>query len=377
MIHKSIILYLSLFLISLQSYYLYSINVAIFPYIGVILIVFLSTNKNIKLNIILIILSFFALYTLLITFFNSFSTEVKLVSFFGMLFSMLLLLFKDNFEYFTKFIPYYLYIHAFFFVIQFVAHYFFGIKIDYLSWFNGEEQRTYTGTFQVFGMQLFRATGLFVEPSTFFIHFAPLVAIKWLLIDKKLDFINAMLILISLLTFSSFGFVFWLIIFTGVIIHNLVYLKLKINFFQIFFIVVLLYVGSFLADYFFFFLDQKIGIGDNLTTNADRIGFIQYLLNRDIITNIFGIGFSPDNIKYTVNDSGMISAIFYRFGIIGLIFFFLLGIFLNSYKKRIIFLTLILTKLSITYPFFWLVYGLLLYKEKTDVWNIRNKQKTT
>lgn len=361
MIHKSTIFYLSFFLISLQSYYIYLIGISIFPYIGMILISLLSINKDVKLNIAFKVLSFFAIYTLIITFLNSLSTEVKLVSFFGMLFSMIILLFKDKFEYFIKFIPYYLYIHALFFLLQFIAFYFFGIKIDYLFWFNGEVQRTYTGTFQFFGMQLFRATGLFVEPSTFFIHFAPLVAIKWILIDKKLNFINTMLILISLLTFSSFGFVFWLIIFIGVLIYNLVHFRFRINFSQIILIIILLYVVSFVAEYFFFFLDKKLGIEDNVSSNADRVGFIQYLLNRDFITNIFGIGFSQDNIEYTVNDSGMISAIFYRFGIIGVTFFFLLGVLLNSYKKMIIFLALILTKLSITYPFFWLVYGLLLF----------------
>lgn len=365
MIHKSTIFYLSFFLISLQSYYIYLIGISIFPYIGAMLIVLLSINKNVKINITFEVLSFFTIYTLIITFISSLSVDVKLVSFFGMLFSMLLLLSKNKFEYFINFIPYYLYIHAFFFLVQFIAFYFFGIKIDYLVWFNGEEQRTYTGTFQFFGIQLFRATGLFVEPSTFFIHFAPLVAIKWILIDKKLNFINTMLIIISLLTFSSFGFVFWLIIFIGIIIFNLVHFEFKINFSQIILIIILLYIASFVSEYFFFFLDKKLGIEDDLSSNADRVGFIQYLLNRDFITNIFGIGFSQDNIEYTVNDSGMISAIFYRFGIIGVTFFFLLGVLLNSYKKMIIFLALILTKLSITYPFFWLVYGLLLfYKEK-------------
>lgn len=365
MIRKSILFYLSFFLISLQSYYIYLIGISILPYVGVLIIALLSINKNIKFNIIFKIVSFFAIYALIITFFSSLSIEIKLMSFFGMFFCMLLLLFKDKFEYFINFIPYYLYIHTFFFLVQFIAFYFFGSKIDYLFWFNGEEQRTYTGTFQFFGMQLFRATGLFVEPSTFFIHFAPLVAIKWLLIDKKLNFVNTMLILISLLTFSSFGFVFWMIIFIGVLIYNLVHFKFKINFSQIILIIILLYVVSFVAEYFFFFLDKKLGTEYDASSNADRVGFIQYLLNRDFITNIFGIGFSQDNIEYTVNDSGMISAIFYRFGIIGVTFFFLLGVLLNSYKKMIIFLALILTKLSITYPFFWLVYGLLLfYKEK-------------
>ncbi|MCT7592482.1 hypothetical protein N5U31_05815 [Aliarcobacter butzleri] len=233
-----------------------------------------------------------------------------------------------------------------------------------MYWFNGEIQRTGTGTFEIFGIQLFRTTGLFVEPATFFVYFAPIVAIKWLIIDKKLNMENVILIIISLLTFSSFGFIFWIIIFGFYSFYNLINFKIKFNFFEIILIVLLCVVMYFVAQYFFMFFEEKLfGALNDPNSNSNRIGFIQYLLGRDVIDIIFGTGFSNDDLIYSVNDSGVISNIFYRFGVIGLCFFIILGILLNNYKKQMIYFVLLLTKLSITHPFFWLIYGILLYKK--------------
>lgn len=348
---------ISFLFISLESYYHHTLGISLFPYIGAV--IFILNNNKIHRDIYLHFFLALVLYVIVLTYFVSLKENVQIGSMLAFILSASLLLFRIKKEMAKSIITYYLIIHSFFFLIQFISYYLGGITLDFLYWFNGDMQRTAAGSFQMFGMKLFRATGLFVEPSTFFIFFAPIVAIKWLLIDEKLTLINAIYIIISLLTFSSLGFIFWVFIFILHFFNNLLNFEIKMDIKSIFIFLIICYIFYIVSDYFIFFLDEKLGIDENSTTNADRLGFLYYLLNRDIIINIFGIGFTHEITSYIVNDSSLIVYMFYKFGIIGCLFLLTLFLFISEKKAKIVFVAILLTKLKLTYPFFWFVYLLL------------------
>ncbi len=356
---ESLLISLIFILISLHSYYSYTLSVAIFPYIG--LMTFYLYNRKFIIDKFLFTLLIFISYVFLITLFNLNKYNIQIASLFALCFSAFFVINKfDKKIDLNYIIKFYLLFHAFFFWMQLVGL-LLNFHIDYIEWYTGVSQRTGTGTFEVFGGQLFRPTGLFTEPSTFFIHFAPIVAIKWLLIDKKLTISTVFFLITSLLTFSSFGFIYWILIFIIVFFETAFIKKnIEFSFKNIFFMIVLLIPLVFIYDYFMFFLDTKLGLVNEANSNADRVGFLLYVVNQEVFRLLFGIGFNEESIDYIVNDSGTIIYFIYKFGLISVIFLLSMMLFLNRFINKILFILLLLTKLPVTYPFFWLVYWILL-----------------
>ena len=113
-------------------------------------------------------------------------------------------------------------IHLTFFFIQFFAHYIFNYDLDFLSWFSGEKQRTSVGRIglPILG-SYFRASGLFNEPSTYSSYITALYClISYNKNYEKNNFIENSIFLSNLLTFSFHGIFLSMIFYISKLIRS-------------------------------------------------------------------------------------------------------------------------------------------------------------
>ena len=104
-------------------------------------------------------------------------------------------------------------VHVVLFYLQFTIYYCGGGYLNYLEPF-GLESRNFGGEFSPLGnIQLMRSSGLFNEPGTYACFVAPLIAFFMNYVESKADKIVFILSTLTLLlTFSTFGIVFFAIL---------------------------------------------------------------------------------------------------------------------------------------------------------------------
>ena len=207
-------------------------------------------------------------------------------------------------------------IHCFFFYLQFFGYFIFDIYIDYLG-LVGLESRNFGGTFTLPVVnKMMRASGPFNEPGTYATFIAPVVAISIRYMrhsDSKLLPYAALLSLS--LTFSTFGFVFSMIILAFSPIKK----SLKIVATTIFSVFSVPYI------YWKFVIRSQEGV-------STAISFREEFINATIeaMGELRGVfhgygGFSAVPFDFSaggaVNDSGLIFTMLYYFGLIPTVFF--------------------------------------------------------
>jgi hypothetical protein len=98
-----------------------------------------------------------------------------------------------------------------------------------------------------------------------------------------------------------------------------------------------------------------------INTEPKRGDFFLYLLNNPSKL-FFGIGITPfisdGFVNFIINDNGLFIYTMLRFGILGAIFLFILLFKIKDNYCRAIFISLWISKLSPTYPMFFLIYAI-------------------
>lgn len=358
---KSYVLGFLLFLTSLYSLYIYNLSlVTIIGVMGFALFGFLTLYKKAQVKVTPILYLFF-LYILIGSLGVLFNQEydsaraLTIIFFVFLIISLPSVFLSVDQE---KFYGFVISLHCLLFYIQFFSYYLLGVHVDFLAAF-ALESRNVGGSFSLpWNTQLFRASGIFSEPGTYACFLAPLVAIFSSFIKNfksKIIFYASLLSLV--LSFSTFGFVF----FTLISFLSIKRIKYK---------ALILIIGfSFSFSYFYwrFFVRQSYGLDSGL---GFRFEYITASIENILSLNGFfygagGLSINPFEFSAAGadNDSGLIFYILYNFG--GLSFFatiiFLVWCFFNFERKLFLAVFIIfLSKISF-YAFAFPIYLIGIY----------------
>lgn len=373
----SFIFFISIFCMTLYSYYFYEIGLPIVPIFGyflLILVVYLKKG-TIKLNKSIFYLFSAAIIVFIIGTFPAilmnYSVDIKPIL--GLILAMTtFFIIYENFENyeFEMIINILIKILLFFWFVHFIYYHYFGQFIDFLAPFTGEMQRQ---TFWVSGVV--RPTSLFTEPSMYCNTMLVFFYIRLLLKNFKLFFLDYLIILTFYLSFSSYG-----IIVISIFLMSLLLKKLNLK--KIMYIISLFLIISFVITYFYLLSLESINtlierlsnpLGDQSGKNRVIGSIFDFFNETTILTQLFGFGLG--NAQY--NGYLVSNGIFYlimNVGIIGFIFFMTI-FFLLFIQTKYTVLNLLIFLLSIvngpifTYYIWWVTMGMI-YKINKRVNNI-------
>lgn len=350
--------YLIVILISLDSYYFYTLNIALLTYIGAILFL-VYEYKNIKIkNFSFLINNFYVNSNITVAFLMSqiLSYPFKISAALSVAFNQLFLLIKRNnygYKKLIKIVGLVLIIHIVFFYIQFGAYYVFGESIDYISWLTSESQRNLDGSNTIFGYPIYRASGLYIEPSTYTAHVLILLLISRDALSMR---IKVLTLLSTLLSFSTVGLLYSIIY---LMLYEYKNIKNKFHFLFPTIIVLIIAIN--------YAIDRLMHI---FNSDYDAVGIrseIIKLVYKNLSIFGEGIGAITEEMSNGLNvyDSGAGLSLLYFCGIF--YFITLYPIFKKckfSNKKNIFFL--FLCKISIFHPFFWFAFSIFINSSDVD-----------
>jgi len=252
-------------------------------------------------------------------------------------------------------------------LIQAYFIYFENFHISYLDIIMGREQRI-GGAAGIKG--LFRLSGMYNEPGTYSIFMYPLLFSRYM-INKNFDYIFILGLISTLLTFSVQAYVSFLIIILAIIfkflydmgIKHKIQLKLfKLNIiFTVVIFILFYYFGELIVNYF----DERFLQRSDVTISV-RTEALYMIFDQNILTLITGIGYNYNGYGIKLNDIGLLFTIYAHFGLLGICFVFLLGyiLFKYNYFALVLFLIILLSKLSIIHPILWIYFALVVIKSK-------------
>ena len=362
MINNSSIVAFSIFLVSLQSYYFYSVGAPLFSIFGVffLLVISLYTEKSFlsRLGIITILLFLFyplvLIWSLLTVFLHVDEISAKrLISFIIMISSAFAASYVINNYNVKSMIKPYLFYHSMFLIIQLLMFYIFHINIDFIEPITGETQRTIGSSFQLPIIGSFiRPSGLFNEPGTFATYYAPVLALfsKWNLNEKNDKYYLLMGLLCLIATFSVYAIIFALLI---ILTSRMFTLRHKLFLLSVLTVI----TSSFLT--YRFIQRTTLGLNSGLEFRITYFNrFIEFLAN-DLISLIFGHGILASESKIIIdnpiNDVGLIFYLLFYLGpIISLLIISLLIYisFKRGVPSLVCIVIILLSKISIFSPIF-------------------------
>jgi hypothetical protein len=353
--YKSLI-FLSILFITLDSYYFYDLGIALLSFFGLFLFIILNVtnfslnnikNKKIKYFLVYSLINIFISQIIGLMVISNYSYNA-IIAFLANQ-SFMLIKYKDlvyrNIIIFFKCI---IIIHIIAFYIQFSSYYFFDSILDYIYPITGEEQRYFDGSNLMFGKQIFRSTGLYIEPSTYGAHIICMLMISRELLSRRLELIALTSIL---LTFSTASAIY-------VVLYILLYFKNLFNSKVSFIIIIPLLIIC--LNYA---INRVVDINPEV---YDVVGIrleILYKIFQEL--NLFGVGIGAitSDIKGGLNvyDTGVAASLTYYIGLVGagLLFY---AILMSCKRTRINLLILMFLKISFFHPFFWLSLSLLYYR---------------
>lgn len=264
-------------------------------------------------------------------------------------------------------------IHLALFFIQVVLYHGVGYFIDFVYPFTGELTRAGIYSDNISGyysLISFRPTGFFVEPST---YSASIITLSWILrliSSKYIKFTNISFFS-AILTFSTAGIIISII---SIVISNYVLAKnsaTKIFSFLLFIVATVSILGT-TIDYQLEKMDSTLGYRTNLIFETYEL-----INNKVIPSGFFAVDEEISKKSHaelgqkrelgSLNDSSLFIYIALKFGYLGLVLY--LCICFNPLVSRNVKLGLIivsLTKVSITYPIFWMFIGLAYRNKHND-----------
>ena len=364
-----------LFMISLQNH-------GIFPWLVGFVIsfiyFFLYKNKYYYTNIIALFFSiflivFFSLKLFVIDFdmvhpvtFESYSNNVLFLLLLALFSYSISVILKDTNDIyvFSSAIKNVASIHMLAFILQFFVMNVTGYYIDFIFPFTGEESR-YLNYFSsdIGGVQQYRVTGLFIEPSTFVAAMFALITLR--LVNNKFSYgwFELIGILCMALTFSTAGLALSLALMLLLLFQGMSTSFLN----KIFKIIVLFFILALMSIYFDFermylkFLGTYDIRLDLLLRPFWREGLGYYLGYGPFGMETELYNAATDNVNgrrvAAVHDAGTLVFLMLQFGIMGAVTY--IGMILPFRKigyVLLIFLLFTLTKISVFHPIFIFLY---------------------
>ncbi|MCD9546749.1 hypothetical protein GLP24_18095 [Photobacterium carnosum] len=292
--------------------------------------------------------------------------------FFGILFKStctvcVLLSFKGDKKRMLQLINILLIINVSFFFVQFFTVYLTSYYIDPLYFFTGERQRYFSNfSLPILGV-IYRPTGLYEEPSTYSAFILLLIASK-IYLDKSIDVLLKVSLGSIILSFSVasiiYGMLFAFLLFLK---SKGTYLKHILSVFLPVIVVFVIYIAlsrvnsvdsatSLRNNLFIYFFEQsklEVLFGNGM------LGIIPSLSDYMSSGNLWGAGVAA------LNDNGLWLFLAIKIGLLGLI----LAVFLFFKNKkntinRVIFILILMTKISFMYfGFIFYLFLILYYKE--------------
>lgn len=335
-----IIYVISFFMMSLYSFNVY--GTAVFCILGYF-IFFVASYKYISLNI------FGFIYMIIISASSIVAIywygDIKLSNALGFLLSISMLFFFDKRRFLLNdsigdALKYVIYIHISIFYLQLFTFYIFGFNFDIMNIF-GMESRNFDGSRYVFGLQVYRASGLFEEPSTYFSS----IFLMLMPIYNKIKWKEMLLIILTgFLSFSTLSFILALLLFVGLLVRYGFFRNIAL---LVILIPIVIYVGKYQLERVF-----NVGI-DDYDAIESRLDFVNLLIERDIGRVFFGEGVGTILFNPLVNnDLGGIVMLLYLFGFASIPFIFKI---LSTTRSTKIAVALLILKLPLYYPLFWVM----------------------
>ncbi|WP_429064116.1 hypothetical protein [Aeromonas veronii] len=265
-------------------------------------------------------------------------------------------------------------IHVVLFIIQFILYYVASYPVDYLKLFgDGIAQRNWMG---FDGNNVFRASGLYFEPSNYAaymsLYIAILVMLKYDISGYKYIYPVSMM-----LTLSSAGFIMGAISFLAVILTKNLYLsKLKKILLILFLIIWVGLLGIPQINRF-----SESGIENNANSNL-RIMLITSVIDSassSILKTILGTGIYSYSKKIyekensvagrevaSVQDASMIVYFFMSFGFLGIVLIWWVFLSVSSFGGKLAIFSVLLSKISFLFPIFpFLLVALIISKSSS------------
>lgn len=366
---SSLILPLSLFLSSLDSYFRERGILSL-----LLLAVFLIVNRKViirKKYIPVLSLStlIFVIYTTLASSIPAVYLEINvdkanfLLKIFDRL-SILVLLFLASIAYsresLIRSVILVANVHVVFFIAQFILYYMLRVPMDYLSFFSNElAQRNWMG---FGGDNVFRASGLYFEPSNYAAYMSCYISVL-ILLKSDIKGYKYLYPVSMMLTLSSAGFIMGAISFLAIILAKDSYVSnlKKIYLFVLFMIAVTALAIPQMSRF------SGTGVQDNANSNL-RIMLIASIIksaSSSTLKVIAGTGiYSYSQTIYdkensiagreiaSVQDASMVVYFFMCFGLFGLAFISWLFFTVSGLGAKLAMFSVLLSKLSFLFPIF-------------------------
>lgn len=358
-------LFVCLFLMSLQSYYFYNINMAPMPVLSIIslmaiLTIFVGTYSVTSTRQVFFVILFYIylfIHAIYFVFVNSeisplFSVAITCFTFFSFIF----ILNDRGTHIFIKPVKVVLLIHLMSWYTQFGVWLYSGSYLDLLEPITGEAQRYLSLKGLTFGsVRMPRFTGLYNEPGTYSTYMFLLLAVQYRLTGGRFGVIEALAVISMFLSMSLFGVVLSAAYGMVVVFFNpKLLLRYKILvIFLIMFIAILIYPD----------IDKRLA--SSYSGVDDRYDYISYIFERGDL--LFGGQYGGD---FAVNDLGVFVYLFATYGVVGTLLF---GVLVASMISRrigvgcgILFMAVLATKIKLTYPLFWFFLAIYIHNEQAN-----------
>ena len=367
-------LYLACFFISLQSLYFYSLSAPLYSVLGVlwlfgIALLSLLRHPNLTIQRQFAYIAFsplIFLFVAILSYFLRMDAEFNRILSFSII-TLLTLSYAMLARKIDplKIVSLLIVLHSSVFFLQFVLFYAFGVDFDPLDLLSEVSQRGWGGSLNHAALGGFRRLGgLYSEPGTYGTFVGPLVALLFAFGDKSKGqgYIIGLGLVSLVLTFSIFSWIF------AAIIASFQFLTS----FKRFFIILAAIPGAvWLAlpyiRYRFLSYNSNPDFSGVSFREEIAASVLDFIIS-GVGEMLFGSGLLTSEVPFefsgAINDAGLVFFMLYSSGVVGtLILLHLIYVVTRNlgYKGATVALILLISKISIFAPMFWLIIALALH----------------
>jgi hypothetical protein len=333
------------FLISLQSYYIQSLSVSIFPLLGSVILFVVGLVRSRLVDIALPLLFLLVFYFLYYVFVDAARHER-----FGTILALPFLAFavvggscyfRGNLVLGSRVLGLVICIHLLLYFVQVLYWVSTGLYLDFLEPITGEMQKYSSAKGAMFnGVRVPRFTGVFNEPGTYSTYLFALMILKYL-IDREMGIVVFLTLLTISMNLSLFGAVLSFC-FILVVIFEKRSIRVAVG------------AGLFcIAASFFMIPAIVLRLTGGYAEVSERGDLIGNLWDPERL--LFGVPGSGSEGYFALNDAGMWVASLLHGGVFEAFLLVLVLLLVVPLRVSSVVLVLLvtLTKIKMTYPFLW------------------------